>query len=195
MINSMNLNNLLKPNFNNIKSKRPQPSDEVKAIQEGLSNGTKTLETLTDEEMKSLTLFEEQDKAAWYAEIFEDMSKAEKLAKKVAKGETLTKEEQEFLEEKFPQIKDEAQRAKQEAEALAKRIKAADSKGEKRLILLQGMQGISISNMKSGDFMESIKAQIKMEAMKYAKELSEEDGEIKLEKVDVPVGSFFNKNM
>lgn len=49
--------------------------------------------------------------------------------------------------------------------------------------------------MKSGDFMESIKAQIKMEAMKYAKELSEEDGEIKLEKVDLAAGSFFNKNM
>lgn len=62
------------------------------------------------------------------SKIHEEQFKSEQLAKKLAKGESLTKEEREYLEKVNPQLLKDAEKAKEEAENLKNQLKNAKDK-------------------------------------------------------------------
>ncbi|MDA3732400.1 hypothetical protein PBV87_12965 [Niameybacter massiliensis] len=62
------------------------------------------------------------------SKVYEEQFKAENLAKKLAKGESLTKEERAYLEKVNPQLLKDAEKAKQEAENLKNQLKNAKDK-------------------------------------------------------------------
>ncbi|MGL4343563.1 MAG: hypothetical protein ACRCTE_00045 [Cellulosilyticaceae bacterium] len=171
-------------------------SDSVLAIEKKLATGL-SVDELTEEENKILNAHEKAETAAFEAEVSEMFSKAEKIAVKIAKGEPLTSEEEQLINEKFPDLRREAEQAKQEAEQLKQRIQAAKTSEEKQQIASEAMQSIS-SQISKGQ-MAPIQIAVKMAATQKAIEDAEkEDEESKglmskvCHQVQMGPGSFLN---
>ncbi|MFX0547813.1 hypothetical protein ACOAKC_00625 [Hathewaya histolytica] len=71
------------------------------------------------------------------AKVYEEQAKIENIAKKIARGESLTKEEMELINRVDPEMYRKAEMAKQEGEELKNNIKRAKSKQEARNMLAQ----------------------------------------------------------
>ncbi|NOH17184.1 hypothetical protein [Clostridium cochlearium] len=69
--------------------------------------------------------------------MFEEQAKIEKIAKKIARGENLSKEERELISEADPEMLRKAEMAKQENEALKRSLKNAKSKQQAQRILAE----------------------------------------------------------
>lgn len=177
--------------YNNSNSKRPKPSAEVVEIQQSLSSGIKKLEDLSKEELNTLKTFESADMAAFKAEIFENMSKAQAIARKIAKGEALTPEEEKFISENFPEIKKEASKAKEEGEELSRKVRAAKSKKEADSYIMSATVA-STAAIKAGA--SPIAAELKLVAIESAKQKVEGEEEYHKNSKNIKnkSGSFIN---
>ncbi|CDI49232.1 hypothetical protein [Clostridium tetani] len=71
------------------------------------------------------------------SKMFEEKAKVEKLAKKVASGKQLTKEERDFISRTDPEMLRKAEMAKQENDALKRSLKKAKNKQQAQRILTQ----------------------------------------------------------
>ncbi|MGL5675949.1 MAG: hypothetical protein ACRDDX_06030 [Cellulosilyticaceae bacterium] len=149
-------------------------NDQVVAIEKKLAGGL-SVDDLSEEEYKILSAHDKAESAAFNAQVTEMFSKAEKIAMKIAKGEKLTPEEEQLMNEKFPDLKREAEQAKKEGEDLKERIKAAKTREEKQQIASGAMQSIS-SQMSKGT-MAPIQAAVKMAATQKAIEEAEKEDE------------------
>ncbi|MEF9951618.1 MAG: hypothetical protein RR840_03340 [Clostridium sp.] len=65
-----------------------------------------------------------------------EMTRAGKVAKKIARGEILTLEEERFISDKYPNIKRKAKQAKLEGETIKERVRQAKSLEDKKQIIL-----------------------------------------------------------
>jgi len=80
------------------------------------------------------------------AKAFEKKSSVEKIAKKIARGESLTAEEMEFIRQNDPEMLRKAQMAKQEKEELERKVKSAQNKQQAQSILAQaGMAALKVA--------------------------------------------------
>lgn len=186
--------------FNNIFSMgadnkyRVQPTKEILEIKKKLAQGV-SVDDLSKEEYTQLSVFEKAESAAFYQEIFQELGKAEKIARKIAKGEGLTPEEERFMNESYPDMKREAQQAKSEAEQLKERLKGCKSKAQKQQIIGTAMG--SVAAMASKGALSQIQVAVKMEALQKVKEEAESEGaeplEVKIDNYKGERGIFINK--
>ena len=176
---------------NNDKKSSTIITEDIRAIKDKLAAGMK-VDDLSDEEYGKLNMFEKAENAAFWQEITEEMSKAERIAVKVAKGEKLSEEEERFINEKYPDMKREAEQAKKEGEDLKERLKGAKSTKERQQIIAMAMSSVSEMALKGG--ISDIQLRIKIAAIEKAKEDSEKgDGEISIKNVNLQEGTFLNK--
>ncbi|RXM58889.1 hypothetical protein [Clostridium tetani] len=69
--------------------------------------------------------------------VFEEKAKVEQIAKKIARGKQLTREEKELISRTDPEMLRKAEMAKQENDALKRSLKSAKSKQHAQRILAQ----------------------------------------------------------
>ncbi|WP_034439061.1 hypothetical protein [Clostridium ihumii] len=191
MISNLGNKNLFFIKNNNDKKSSTIITEDIRAIKDKLAAGMK-VDDLSDEEYGKLNMFEKAENAAFWQEITEEMSKAERIAVKIAKGEKLSEEEERFINEKYPDMKREAEQAKKEGEDLKERLKGAKSTKERQQIIAMAMSNISEMALKGG--ISDIQLRIKIAAIEKAKEDSEKgDGEISIKNVNLKEGTFLNK--
>lgn len=191
MISNLGNKNLFFIKNNNDKKSSTIITEDIRAIKDKLAAGMK-VDDLSDEEYGKLNMFEKAENAAFWQEITEEMSKAERIAVKVAKGEKLSEEEERFINEKYPDMKREAEQAKKEGEDLKERLKGAKSTKERQQIIAMAMSSVSDMALKGG--ISDIQLRIKIAAIEKAKEDSEKgDGEISIKNVNLQEGTFLNK--
>ena len=191
MISNLGNKNLFFIKNNNDKKSSTIITEDIRAIKDKLAAGMK-VDDLSDEEYGKLNMFEKAENAAFWQEITEEMSKAERIAVKVAKGEKLSEEEERFINEKYPDMKREAEQAKKEGEDLKERLKGAKSTKERQQIIAMAMSSVSDMALKGG--ISDIQLRIKIAAIEKAKEDSEKgDGEISIKNVNLKEGTFLNK--
>lgn len=150
-----------------------QPSEEILSIQKKLASGMK-VETLSEEEYKKLNHYEVAQSQAFYAEVYMEMGRAEVIAIKIAKGESLTPEEEQFINESYPDLKREANRAKEEGEQLKKRLQHAKTESARQNILSAAMG--TVVGMAQKGFLSEVQVRIQMAAIEKAKEEAEQAG-------------------
>lgn len=175
-------------------TKRPQPSEEVRAIQAKLTGGMEAKD-LSKEEYAKLAQFEEADRVAFHAETNEIITKSEAVAMKIAKGEKLTPEEEAFINEKNPQLKREAEQAKKEGEELKKRLQGAKTDKERQSILMSASS--SVASMSAKGQMSPIQARMKMEVIRQVQKEAEKEGHQTgtlniMDAMDFEPGTFFD---
>ncbi|MGL4737470.1 MAG: hypothetical protein ACRCW2_08475 [Cellulosilyticaceae bacterium] len=171
-------------------------SEKVMAIENKLANGI-SVDELSEAEYKILNAHEKAESAAFTTEVNEQISKAERIAIKIAKGEKLTPEEERLISEKFPDLKREAEQAKRDGEELKKRIQAAKTAEEKQQIATGAVQSMSSQMGKGG--LAPIQVAVKMAATQKAIEEAGKAnqksmglmGEV-VNKVNMAPGSFLN---
>ncbi|MGG7163577.1 alpha-NAC protein [Clostridium ihumii] len=191
MISNLGNKNLFFIKNNNDKKSSTIITEDIRAIKDKLAAGMK-VDDLSDEEYGKLNMFEKAENAAFWQEITEEMSKAERIAVKVAKGEKLSEEEERFINEKYPDMKREAEQAKKEGEDLKERLKGAKSTKERQQIIAMAMSSVSEMALKGG--ISDIQLRIKIAAIEKAKEDSEKgDGEISIKNVNLKEGTLLNK--
>lgn len=172
-----------------------QPNEQIKAIEKKLANGMSSDE-LSKEEYNLLNAFEKAESAAFHAKVNQEMSQAEKIAVKIAKGEKLTKEEESLISEKYPDLKRDAEQAKKESEELRKKLKAAKSQQEKQEIVSTAVT--NVGSLLSKNAISPVQAKIKLAAIEKA---AEEDGNNKdiigkgLKNKNIKKGSFIDKEL
>lgn len=191
MISNLGNKNLFFIKNNNDKKSSTIITEDIRAIKDKLAAGMK-VDDLSDEEYGKLNMFEKAENAAFWQEVTEEMSKAERIAVKIAKGEKLSEEEERFINEKYPDMKREAEQAKKEGEDLKERLKGAKSTKERQQIIAMAMSSVSEMALKGG--ISDIQLRIKIAAIEKAKEDSEKgDGEISIKNVNLQEGTFLNK--
>ena len=115
------------------------------------------------------------DRALYQADIakmYEECSKVEQIAKKVAKGEPITKEEEEFINQVDPELLKKANMAKNQGDNLKVKLKNAKTKEEAQSILSQSTS--VVVGLKDSD---PVYANILMEAIKKAYDESKDNKE------------------
>lgn len=186
-------NNIFSVNLNK-DTKRIKPSEDVQAIKDKLLAGTK-VDELSKEEYIKLSVFEDAEMSEFFVEITEEMTKVEAIAKKIAKGEVLTAEEEHYINEKNPDIKRDAENAKKEAEDLKGRIKNSKSSKERKQIIANAI--IGVAQMSQDGIIAPLQARIKLEAIeKVKKDVGETDintSEFYKNKKDIEAGAFIEK--
>lgn len=148
-----------------------QPTENIKEIEKKLAMGMST-DDLSEEEYNTLAAFEKAESAAFHAEVNKEMSEAERIAIKLAKGEKLSAEEERFISEKYPDLKREAEEAKKQGDDLRKRIDQAKTKEEKQQIASTALN--NVGTMLSKGTIAPIQANIKLAAIEKAIEDSKE---------------------
>lgn len=84
------------------------------------------------------------------AALHDEIAKVEVLAKKVARGEQLSNEEREFLQQNSPEVLRTAEEARQRAKEIGEALKQADGSEERQQILSSAMMEID-SSLKGGN--------------------------------------------
>ncbi len=77
------------------------------------------------------------------ADMLNEFSKAKQLMMKLARGENLTDEEKQFLNENYPEFSQSAEQAQVEAEKVKENLKNARNKDEKQAIIMQAASMIN----------------------------------------------------
>lgn len=93
------------------------------------------------------------------ADLHKEIAKTNEIAKKIAKGEQITEEEKNYIQDKNPQLLQEAQTAKQEAEDLRDKLKNTNNPEEAALIIANSM-----TSVKNTAKYNPVKADLMMEA-------------------------------
>lgn len=165
-----------------------KPTEDIKEIENKLALGL-SVDDLSEEEYKKLNAFEKAETAAFHAEVSYEISQAERIAMKIAKGEKLTAEEEKLISEKYPDLKREAEDAKRQGEELKERIKRAKSPEEKQQIASGALIGVGA--MANRGALSPIQAQIKIAAIEEAIKDTKED--IKIQ--GIKSGTFLDKEV
>ncbi|MCR8743894.1 hypothetical protein [Romboutsia lituseburensis] len=172
-----------------------KPNEEIKEIEKKLSGGM-SVDDLSKEEYQKLNAFEKAETAEFYSQVNREMSKAEKLAMKIAKGEKLTEEEIRFISEKYPDLKRDAEQTKKESDELKKNLKHAKTKKEKQQIISMAVG--NVGTLLSKNSISPVQAKIKLSAIEKAVEEDEGNKDLinkELKIKNIKKGSFINKEL
>lgn len=170
-------------------------SNDILEIEQKLANGL-SVDDLSEEEYQKLNAFEKSESAAFLTKVNSEMSAAERIALKIAKGEKLTPEEERLISEKYPDLKKEAEDAKRQGDELKKRISQAKTPEEKQEIATTAVS--QVSSMISKSSLPAISVQIKLTAIQKAISESSENSDITnhaFKNTTINKGSFINKEI
>ncbi len=113
-----------------------------------------------------------------------DAKKAEKIARKIARGETVTPQEKAFLMKTDPKLAQMAELARQQGERIKHALQSASSKSEQQNIIHQAYDMVAQVSKKQPQFGELLGEAVKaaVEDSKKKGFLREESGEVSSEK-------------
>ncbi len=168
------INNINKNSYNmNLYGKSPTKSnDEIKQIENRLSAKINIGE-LSNEELTKINKFQDAEFANFLKKIKEQIKKAELIAMKIVKGEKVTADEQRFISEKYPDMKQIAEQSIKECKDLKEQLKNCKTYEERQQVLLNTISDVE-DMTKKGAFSE-IQVRIKMSAIEELKKQYEKD--------------------
>ncbi|MGL6104509.1 hypothetical protein [Romboutsia sp.] len=172
-----------------------KPTEDILDIEKKIASGIKPDE-LSKEEYIRLNTFEKAESAAFSADVNKEMSLAEKIAIKIAKGEKLTQEEERLISESYPDLRREAEQANKEAQDIKKQLKQAKNPKEKQQIISTAIG--NIGSMLSKGLISPIQGKIKLAALDKVVEESESEKKIlneELKYMKIKKGSLIDKEV
>lgn len=170
--------------INNINSN--SYSNLSKAVLTNRNNQAKTmqdksaikidLEVVSKEQLAKLNKSQKEEVANLLKRIQGEISKAEIIAVKIIKGETLNSEEKKFIKEKYPDLKQVAEESAKEVKELKHEIKNLKSEEQKQQVISKAINNIKLMNKKG--ILSEVQTRIKMsgveEVEKFMKNIQKE---------------------
>jgi DNA polymerase III alpha subunit (gram-positive type) len=168
------INNINKNSYNmNLYGKSPTKSnDEIKQIENKLSAKINMGE-LAKGELTKINKFQDAEVTNFLKEIKEQIKKAELIAIKIVKGEKVTADEQRFISEKYPDMKQIGEQSIKECKDLKEQLKNCKTDEERQQVLFNTISDVE-DMAKKGAFSE-IQVRIKMSAIEELKKQYEKD--------------------
>ncbi|MDB8805226.1 hypothetical protein [Romboutsia sp. 1001216sp1] len=191
MINNINSNsysNLSKAvltNRNN-QAKRIQDKSAIKI----------DLEAVSKEQFAKLNKSQKEEVANLLKRIQGEIAKAEIIAVKIVKGETLNFEEKKFIKEKYPDLKQVAEESAKEVKELKHEIKNLKSEEQKQQVISKAINNIKLMNKKG--ILSEVQTKIKMsgieEVEKFIKNIQTELKKAEMIAVKIVKGEILNSD-
>lgn len=155
------INNINKSSYNmNLYGKSTiKSNDEIKQIQNNLSAKTNKIQ--------------DTEVANFLKKIKEQIKKAELIAIKIVKGEKLTVDEQFFISEKYPDMKQTAEQAIKECKDLKEQLKNCKTDEERQQVLSNSIS--DMEDMAKKGVLSEIQVRIKMSAIEEVKKEDEKE--------------------
>ncbi|GAA0864630.1 hypothetical protein [Paraclostridium tenue] len=100
-----------------------------------------------------------------------ESKKSEIIATKIIKGEKLTSDEQKFITEKYPEVKQLAQQLKEEVKVLKEQIKNCKTEEERQQVISKEITNIKVMDKKG--LLPKVQVKIKMAAVKEVEKFSQ----------------------
>ncbi|RDY24336.1 hypothetical protein CHF27_002985 [Romboutsia maritimum] len=172
MMNNINNNSY---NRNLYGKSQIKSSNEIKQIQNKLLPEI-NIEELPKEELIKLNKFQNEEFVKLFKKIQEQIKEAELIAIKIVKGEKLTAEEQRFIREKYPDMKQTAEQSIKESKDLKEELKSCKTDGERQKLLSNAIS--DVKDMAKKGALSEIQVRIKMsgveEVAKSLKKIQEQ---------------------
>ena len=180
---------LITEKFPDIKQLAQESKKEIKDLKEQIKS-CKTKEERQQIISKTITNIKAMDKKGLLSEVqvkikmavvreVEKFSqkinleskKVEIIATKIIKGETLTSNEQKFITEKYPEVKQFTHESKKEIKNLKEEIKNCKTKEERQQVISKAITNIKAMDKKG--LLSEVKVKIKMAAVKEVEKFSQ----------------------
>ncbi|WP_195237932.1 hypothetical protein [Romboutsia sp. 1001285H_161024_C4] len=171
MINNINSNS-----YSNLsKAVLTNRNNQAKTIQD--KSAIKIdLEAVSKEQFAKLNKSQKEEVANLLKRIQGEIAKAEIIAVKIVKGETLNFEEKKFIKEKYPDLKQVAEESAKEVKELKHEIKNLKSEDQKQQVISKAINNIKLMNKKG--ILSEVQTKIKMsgieEVEKFIKNIQKE---------------------
>ncbi len=171
MINNINSNS-----YSNLsKAALTNRNNQAKTIQD--KSAIKIdLEVVSKEQLAKLNKSQKEEVANLLKRIQGEIAKAEIISVKIIKGETLDFEEQKFIKEKYPDLKQVAEESSKEVKELKHEIKNLKSEEQKQQVISKAINNIKLMNKKG--ILSEVQTRIKMsgieEVEKFIKNIQKE---------------------
>ena len=171
MINNINSNS-----YSNLsKAVLTNRNNQAKTIQD--KSAIKIdLEAVSKEQFAKLNKSQKEELANLLKRIQGEIAKAEIIAVKIVKGETLNFEEKKFIKEKYPDLKQVAEESAKEVKELKHEIKNLKSEDQKQQVISKAINNIKLMNKKG--ILSEAQTRIKMsgieEVEKFIKNIQKE---------------------
>ncbi|WP_195940066.1 hypothetical protein [Romboutsia sp. 1001713B170131_170501_G6] len=134
------------------------------------------LEIVSKEQLAKLNKSQKEEVANLLKRIQGEIAKAEIIAVKIIKGETLNFEEKKFIKEKYPDLKQVAEESSKEVSELKHEIKNLKSEEQKQQVISKAINNIKLMNKKG--ILSEVQTRIKMsgieEVEKFIKNIQKE---------------------
>lgn len=152
------------------------PTDEIKKFQEKLGNGIDVNATNKEEYQVLEDPYESNKDNKRLKNQQERPQTPNDMAMKLALGEKLSKEEEDYLSDRYPKMKRYAEFVKEQGEELKKNLKNSKSEEESQKIILNAMENVSKQSQKGviSDFV----VRMNMASIENAKNSIEKAGKI-----------------
>ena len=180
---------LITEKYPDIKQLAQQSKKEIKDLKEEIKN-CKTEEERQQVISKAITNIKVMDKKGLLSEVqvkikmaavkeVEKFSqkinlenkKSEIIATKIIKGEKLTPNEQKFINEKYPEVKQFAQQSKKEVKVLKEQIKNCKTEEERQQVISKAIENIKVMDKKG--LLSKVEVKIKMAVVEEVEKFSQ----------------------
>ena len=180
---------LITEKYPDIKQFAQQSKKEVKDLKEEIKN-CKTEEERQQVISKAITNIKVMDKKGLLSEVLVKINmaaikevekfsqkinlenkKSEIIATKIIKGEKLTPNEQKFINEKYPEVKQFAQQSKKEVKVLKEQIKNCKTEEERQQVISKVIENIKVMDKKG--LLSKVQVKIKMAVVEEVEKFSQ----------------------
>ncbi|MDU1539442.1 MAG: hypothetical protein E6902_07460 [Paeniclostridium sordellii] len=180
---------LITEKYPDIKKLAQQSKKEIKDLKEEIKN-CKTEEERQQVISKAINNIKAMDKKGLLSEVqvkikmaavkeVEKFSqkinleskKSEIIATKIIKGEKLTPNEQKFITEKYPKVKQFAQQSKKEVKVLKEQIKNCKTEEERQQVISKAIENIKVMDKKG--LLSKVEVKIKMAVVEEVEKFSQ----------------------
>ncbi|MDB8793103.1 hypothetical protein PN290_08360 [Romboutsia sp. 1001216sp1] len=191
MINNINSNS-----YSNLsKAVLTNRNNQAKTIQD--KSAIKIdLEAVSKEQFAKLNKSQKEEVANLLKRIQGEIAKAEIIAVKIVKGETLNFEEKKFIKEKYPDLKQVAEESAKEVKELKHEIKNLKSEEQKQQVISKAINNIKLMNKKG--ILSEVQTRIKMsgieEVEKFIKNIQKELKKAEMIAVKIVKGEILNSD-